>query len=212
MHTGFKFREFSTTDLHGWVDRYQQGDQTVADELLRHVAEQLERMARKMLRTFSDVARWEQTDDVLQNATLRLLVAMKEAKPASVRAFFGLAAEMMRRELLDMARAYRGPHGWGANHASVRRKPEASATAPPVLDPPAPADDADDFERWTVFHDAVARLPENEREVVSLIFYHGWTRVQIAQLLQVNERTVRRHWRAACQRLHNEVKGQLPQS
>jgi RNA polymerase sigma factor (sigma-70 family) len=36
-----------------------------------------------------------------------------------------------------------------------------------------------------------------EREVVGLIFYHGWTQAQTAELFGVDERTVRRRWRSA---------------
>ena len=55
----------------------------------------------------------EQTDDVLQNAVVRLLRALEEVRPPSVRAFFGLAATQMRRELLDLARRYQGRGGPG---------------------------------------------------------------------------------------------------
>jgi RNA polymerase sigma factor (sigma-70 family) len=44
----------------------------------------------------------------------------------------------------------------------------------------------------------VDRLPAEEREVVGLVFYHGWTQAQIAELFAVDERTVRRRWRRAC--------------
>jgi RNA polymerase sigma-70 factor (ECF subfamily) len=70
-------------------------------------------------------------------------------------------------------------------------------------DPAAPADEPEELERWRAFHEAVERLPTEEREVVSLIFYHGCTRVQVAELLQVDERTVRRRWRAAMLTLHD---------
>ena len=45
-----------------------------------------------MLRDFPGVARWEGTDDVLQNATLRLYRALKDVTPESPRSFFNLAA------------------------------------------------------------------------------------------------------------------------
>ena len=40
----------------------------------------------------------------------------------------------------------------------------------------------------------------------------GWTQVQIAELFQVDERTIRRRWQSACLRLHQLVKGELPPS
>jgi DNA-directed RNA polymerase specialized sigma24 family protein len=33
------------------------------------------------------------------------------------------------------------------------------------------------------------------------VFYHGWTQVKIAELFGVDERTIRRRWATACDRL-----------
>jgi RNA polymerase sigma-70 factor (ECF subfamily) len=70
------------------------------------------------------VARWVDAEDVLQNALLRALETMR---PESTRAFFGLAAEQMRRELLDLARHYCGPEGEGAHHDSVAPRSASAA-------------------------------------------------------------------------------------
>jgi RNA polymerase sigma-70 factor (ECF subfamily) len=145
---------------------------------------------------------------VLQNATLRLLSALREVRPADTREFFSLAAEQMRRELLDLSRHFYGPHGEGANHASVAEMalPEAAATAPPDR-----STDAEDLECWSAFHEAVAQLPNEEREVVGLVFYHRWTQAQIAELFQVDVRTIRRRWQSACLKLHRLVGKDLPE-
>jgi DNA-directed RNA polymerase specialized sigma24 family protein len=42
--------------------------------------------------------------------------------------------------------------------------------------------------------------------VVGLIFYQGWTQAQVAEVLGVNVRTVRRRWEAALVRLHRVLK------
>ena len=60
-----------------------------------------------------------------------------------------------------------------------------------------------DLDRWTNFHEAVEKLPPDEREVVGLIFYHGWQQSQVAELFQVNVRTVKRWWQSALLKLHN---------
>jgi RNA polymerase sigma factor (sigma-70 family) len=196
-----------TTVLHGWVDRLRAGDVAAADELLRQAGTQLERMAHKMLQRFPKVGRWEDTADVLQNAVMRLLRALQQVRPASVRAFFGLAAAQMRRELIDLARHYQGPQGMGAHYASAAR---ADGSGHAVTPEPAAPDDADELERWSAFHAAVEQLPDAEREVVEMTFYHGFTQPEIAELLAVDERTVRRRWRAACQNLSVSLRGPLP--
>jgi RNA polymerase sigma factor (sigma-70 family) len=197
-----------TTKLHALLDRMRADDPAACEELLHKVGGRLKRLARKMLRQFPSVARWEQTEDVLQNAVVRLLRALQAVRPTSVRAFFGLAATQMRRELIDLARHYQGPQGVGANHASQANLPAAGEA--PALDPPEATDETRDLEQWCAFHEQVEALPAEEREVVSLVFYHGWTQAQIADLFQVTERTVRRYWQTACLKLSAARGGTLP--
>lgn len=197
-----------TTLLHRLIDQARDGDRSAFDELIRLTSQRLEVMARNMLRSFPKVARWEQTFDVFQNATLRLLRTLDKIKPESVAAFMGLAATHIRRELLDLARHYGGPQGHGAHHDSVAAEPGSSATP---LDPAAPTDNGPDLELWSAFHQAVEELSAEEREVVGLVFYHGWTQQEVAELFHVNERTIRRRWMSACQRLHQMLHGRLPE-
>lgn len=196
-----------TTQLHHWLERMRAGDRTAQDELLRRLCGRLERLTRKMLQRFPNVQRWVETDDVLQNALLRLMRALQEVQPDSMREFFGLAAEQMRRELLDLARHFYGREGIGANHASYVLADDSQA---PAAEPPARTDDPAELEKWCNFHQMVEQLPPDEREVVGLIFYHGWTQVEVAELFQVNVRTVRRRWESAVVKLHQNLKDDEP--
>jgi RNA polymerase sigma-70 factor (ECF subfamily) len=189
-----------TTQLRRWVECIRCGDLTAREEMLRAVHGRLERLARKMLRRFPAVARWEESGDLLQNAVLRLLRALQDVEPTSVRDFFGLAAEQMRRELLDLARRYRNRRVAGPSRAA---RADGSGTAP---DPPAAAEELDELEKWCAFHEAVERLPVAQREVVGLIFYHGWTQAEVAEHLSMSRRTVQRHWASAMLRLHAQLK------
>src|SRR5436190_1472473 len=67
-----------------------------------------------------------------------------------------------------------------------------------------------DTDQWVRFHEAVDQLPIEEREVVGLVFYHGWTQEKIAELFHVDERTIRRRWSSACQHLREAVGGEMP--
>jgi RNA polymerase sigma-70 factor (ECF subfamily) len=200
--------DLNSVDLRGWVDQYQQGDQAAADKLFQAASRRMEHLARKMLRRFPTVARWEQTNDVLQNALVRLLRALAEVRPESTREFFSLAAEQIRRELLDLARRYQGPHGLGRRQAaSLNPAPDASA---PGVEPIDAGPAADDLELWANLHEAVERLPTVEREVFALVFYHGWKQSEIGDLLGVDERTIRRRWAAAASQLSEALGGELP--
>lgn len=192
-----------TTLLRRWVERIRAGDLSARDELLRATHDRLERLARKMLRGYPAVKRWEETGDLLQNAVLRLLHALREVEPTSVRDFFGLAAEQMRRELLDLARHYRVRQ---MQRLRCAADPEGSSAAATVLEPRAEAEDRDELEKWCAFHETVERLPVEEREVVGLIYYHGWTQSEVAEHLHMSKRSVQRHWSAAMLKLHELLK------
>jgi RNA polymerase sigma factor (sigma-70 family) len=58
----------------------------------------------------------------------------------------------------------------------------------------------------------VARLPVEEREVVGLVFYHGYTQAEVAELLQVSGRTVKRLWQAALRKLHRRLHDNEPEA
>jgi RNA polymerase sigma-70 factor (ECF subfamily) len=192
-----------TTQLHHWLRRMRDGDTAARDELLRTVCGQLERLAHKMLRAFPNVRCWAETNDVLQNAMLRLLRSLKKIEPPSVRDFFALAATEMRRELLDLARHFAQANRAGA--APGGASPGDSSATPEA---PAPAEDSDELERWRRFHEAAEQLPVKEREVVSLIFYHGKQQAEVAEVLDVTVRTVQRRWETAMGKLQAVLRGE----
>jgi RNA polymerase sigma-70 factor (ECF subfamily) len=175
------------------------GDRPAREELLRRTWRRLERLARTILGRFPNVRRWAETDDVLQGALLRLLRTLDKVEPASTRDLLGLAAEHIRRELLDVARHYYGPQGVGAHEAGTALHARKN---PAVHEAAVPGEPAEELERWCRFHQGVEQLPAAEREVVGLVFYHGWTQAEVAQLFGVSARTVRRWWQAALLRLN----------
>jgi RNA polymerase sigma factor (sigma-70 family) len=199
----------SSTQIQLRLDRLRAGDGAARDELLRIACARLSRLARKMMRGFPGVMRWEQTDDVLQNAALRLWRSLDTVKPESVRGFISLAAVQIRRELIDLARHYDGPEGLGRLQA-VQRGPHGSEGP---LGPPDPGTDTDDPVRlvdWTEFHDQVQALPSEAKEMFDLLWYQGLPQAEAAAVLGVTERVVRYRWRAARLQLHERLGGRLP--
>ena len=168
----------------------------------------LEALADRMLRKFPNVGRWADSADVYQNSAMRLLRSLKKVAPADTRDFLNLAAAHIRRELLDLARRFYGPEGIGANHDSLAaNRSGVVAELEGLAIVPAPAD----LECWTLFHEAAGQLPDREREVFNLAFYHGWTQAQMAELYGVDERTIRRRWRSACLILNAALGDHLPE-
>jgi RNA polymerase sigma-70 factor (ECF subfamily) len=187
-----------TEQLAGLLLRLRQGDSGAADELVRRTALRLERLARQMLRGYPVVRSQEQTADVLQESTLRLLAALREVTPASTRAFYALASQHIRFHLLDLARRFRRGV---ACPLSEHPDPVAPGTGP---------EEADDLERWQSLHEAAEQLPDELREVFELRFYQGWEWSEIAGLLQVNERRARRCWLRAGIALGEKLAGRAP--
>src|SRR5262245_47655899 len=101
--------DLHTEQLNFLHDRVKRGDNEALDELLRRVSRRLEGLARTMLRRFRRVGQHEQTADVVQEATLTFLGALRQLTFSSTREFYGLAAEHVRRRLLDLARHYDNP-------------------------------------------------------------------------------------------------------
>ncbi len=182
--------------------RFANGEQAALDDLITAASQRLQRLAHHMLARFTGPRRWEQTDDVLQNAMVRLLRALADVRPQASDEFLSLAALQIRRELIDLTRHYYGPQGHGTHHASW---PANDANAPTMThsnDAPGPFQ----LTEWREVHQRVDDLPSELREVVSLLYYHGLTQVETADHLQVSVRTVQRRWQKALLELHSILK------
>jgi RNA polymerase sigma factor (sigma-70 family) len=186
--------DFDSGTMLELIGRLRAGDGAAYGELVRRAGGRVELLARRMLAGYPDVARWEQAEDVLQNAHRRLWKALRTVTPRSTRSFFNFAAHLIQRELIDLARRHRGPEGVAANHESdVQAGPRSRLNVATPADP--------DLEAWAACHEAVARLPEKLREVFALTLYAGLPRSEIATCLGVSERTVQRRLAAAVGRL-----------
>src|SRR5215831_8048244 len=124
-----------TLQVQAYLDRLRGGDEGARAELLNCACERLRRLTRKMIKGYPRVHRWEQTDDVLQNAVIRLERTLRQLPVETARDFFRLAALHIRRELLDLAKHYYGPQGAGAHHASHAEAPAESGQVPAAADP-----------------------------------------------------------------------------
>ena len=181
----------TTAQLQQWLDLLKKGDDQGRTKLLDHACERLRKLTRRMLRGYPLVRRLEQTDDVLQNAMMRLFRALLDVRPESLRHFFNLAAQQIRRELIDLAR----------QHARLDGQVELKAEVAADHDEPST------LAQWTEFHGKVEALPEDEREVFSLIWYEELTQAEVADLLKVSTRTVIRRWQHARYRLGQALYG-----
>lgn len=62
----------NTHQIEFCIDRLGHGDPAARDELIACACNRLLALTRRIKRSFGGLGRWEQTEDVFQNAALRL--------------------------------------------------------------------------------------------------------------------------------------------
>jgi RNA polymerase sigma factor (sigma-70 family) len=119
-----------------------------------------------------------QPDELLGTVVERLLKALREARPATVREFFALASQHMRWELNDLARRL------DEEPAAVKLR-EGMVFAPESSN----SDLSSDGRRIL---EAIEGLPESGREAFDLVKIQGLTYAEAAEVLDVSLRTTKR--------------------
>jgi RNA polymerase sigma-70 factor (ECF subfamily) len=202
--------EQTTLRLQRYLDRWHGGDAAAREELLRGARKRLHRLARKMLRGYPRLRRWEDADDVLQNASLRLWQSLEQVRPQSARHFLNLGAQKIRWELINLARHYFGPEGPAANQESRHSRHHTPTTQRPAPEPADSSGEPHCLATWTEFHERIETLPEAKRELFDLLWYQGLKLSDAAAVLGVSERVVRYHWQQARHELMQALHGELP--
>jgi RNA polymerase sigma factor (sigma-70 family) len=194
-----------TTEAGDMLESLRAGDPSARASLIALAQGRFAALARAMLRRYPQVRRWEGTDDLLQAALVRLHRSLAEVRPEDVAHLDNLAATHIRRELIDLARSYRGPEGVGANHHTDGTDPggRLAQVAESAARP-------ESLEEWTAFHEAVGSLPEDERQIMDLLWYRGLTHAQAAESLGVATKTVQRRWASARLMIRDALKGEPP--
>ena len=119
-----------------------------------------------------------QAEELLGVVTERLLKALREARPETVRQFFALANQHMRWELNDLARRLDEQPAPLELHEGLVPAPDSSGSG---LTPSGRR-----------MLEAIEGLPEDEREAFCLVRIQGLTQTEAARLLGVADSTVKR--------------------
>ena len=168
-----------------------QGDQEALNALTPLVYEELSRLARAYMRR-------ERPDHTLQSTALvheaYLRLVDQKAEWKSRAQFFGVAAQMMRRILLDHAKSRQAArHGGGA-----RKIP---------LDDPALVSARPDV-NLVALDEALTKLEKTDPQrgrIVELRYFGGLSNEEISDVLSVSTATVQRHWTGAKAWLYHEM-------
>ena len=169
------------------------GDQQAFDTLMPEVQKELHRIAARYMageRRGHDL----QATALINEAYLRL-VDWKDIQWADRAHFFGMAANMMRRVLVDHARSRgRQKRGGEAVHVSLSEAADVHAS-----------ESAD----MLALDDVLQRLEQldpRKSRIVEMRFFGGLTLEESAEALNVSVATVRRDWARARAFLFSELK------
>lgn len=180
------------TDITGLLRAWAGGDSAALDQLTPLVYGELRRIARRYLRRRSSGS--IETTELVHEAYLKLAGAAE--LPWQDRAhFFAVAAQMMRRILVDSARA----HFAAKRQAGAFRITFSEGLPAAAWDRDSSIVDLDDA------LNTLAKLDERKAKVVELRFFGGLSVDETAEVLQVSSQTVLRDWRLAKPWLAREI-------
>jgi RNA polymerase sigma factor (TIGR02999 family) len=176
------------------LQAWGRGDTAALDQLLPLVHEELRRLARRQMR-HERPGHTLQATALVNEAYLRL-IDVKRIRWQNRAHFFAMAARVMRRILVDSARA-RGYQKRGGRTQKVSLDEALVVSREPGQDLVA-LDDA---------LQALAAFDPRKSQVVEMRFFGGLSVEETAQALHVSADTVMRDWRLAKVWLLRELRG-----
>lgn len=181
-------------DITQLLRDWGRGEKSALDRLMPVVYSELRRIARNFMRR-QNPGHTLQTTALVNEAFLNL-VDSSRVNWQSRTHFFAIAAQLMRRVLVDAARR-KNSRKRGGDHLRVTLDNGADI---------APESNTD----LVALDEALTRLFElNPRHgrIVELKYFGGLTEEQISHMLNISERTVRRDWTLAKSWLFRELSG-----
>jgi RNA polymerase sigma-70 factor (ECF subfamily) len=186
--------EPSTTVLEGQLERATAGDADARQRLLELTRDCLMRHARRFLHgRYARLEPFVQTDDVVQQLYLKILrqqdrfwVNARGEPVRSLAEFFGHASAWLRDVLCDLLRQSCG--------RDLSRPAPQPLDGGPGHEPASGTLNPEQVRRWTEFHEAAARLPDDLRSVFDLLWYQGLKQAEAAALLGIAVPTVKLRW------------------
>jgi RNA polymerase sigma-70 factor (ECF subfamily) len=201
-----------TAVLQAQLERAVTGDAAARGRLLELTRDRLLRHARHFLHgRYARLEPFAQTDDVVQQLYLKILqhqdrfwVNARGEPMRTLAEFFGHTSAWMRDVLCDRLRK---EYGRGDNRPAALPLDGGPSDAGPRHEPASDTLDGEKVRRWTEFHEAVARLPDDLRAAFDLLWYQGLTQAEAAALLGVAVPTVKLRWMKARLRVQQALGG-----
>ncbi len=186
-------------DITGLLKAWRTGDRAALDELTPLVYQRLRAQAAFYLKT-EHAGHSLGATALVHEAWLRL-VRVGEVDWQDRAHFFALAGRLMRRILVDAARARASAKRGGGllEHHSTTIDLEAI--------PASETDRADELCRLDEALTALSEIDSRRAQVIELRFFAGLSVDETAEVLRVSPQTVMRDWRLARAWLNRELRG-----
>ena len=183
-----------SAEITGLLRAWSSGDQAALDRLAAKVYQELYRMARRYMKS-ERAGNTLQATALVHEVYLRL-VDVKNVDWQHRAQFFAISAQMMRRILVDAARARGSPkRGGGAVKVNVDEVPILSP------EPNASIVALDDA------LEALSKIAPRQAKIVELRYFGGLSEEETAEVLKISARSVRRDWQFARAWLMRELSG-----
>lgn len=157
------------------------GDEAAREALAPLVYAELKRRAQQLMRREGDAHSMQAT--MLVNDAFMSLVDADDVDWASRGHFFALASRVMRRMLVDRARArVRDKRGGGARHESIDETVVVSVGRD------------EDVLRVEAALEGLTEVDPRQAEIVTMRFFGGLGMDEIAAVLGISKRSVEREW------------------
>jgi RNA polymerase sigma-70 factor, ECF subfamily len=184
--------EHRNQDISELLVAWSGGDRQALNRLTPIVYSELRRLARRYMQR-ERAGHTLQTTALVHEAYTRL-VDYKRMQWKSRAHFFAVAAQLMRRILVEHARRRNLKRGAGFRHLSLEESLISDAYEPELVE----LDDA---------MTALEKLDHRKAQVVEMRYFGGLSVEETAEVLQVSLVTVKRDWRAAKLWLYRELTG-----
>jgi RNA polymerase sigma-70 factor (ECF subfamily) len=174
------------------LEKWSSGDRDALDQLMPLVYDELRRLAGNYLRR-------ERSDHTLQptalvNEAYLLMVDQRRARWQNRAQFIGVAAQMMRRILVDHARAHQAEKRGGQHFTVSLSEADRFGDRPDV-----------DLLRIHEALERLAAIDAQQARVVELKFFGGLTIEETAEAVSRSHTTVERDWKMARAWLRREM-------
>ena len=192
-----------SADVTSLLQRWSDGDRSALDRLVPMLHGELHRIASRQL--YAERPEHTLVPTALVNELYLRLVDQKRANWDNRAQFFGVAAQLMRRILVDHARSRQAEKRGGSATRVSLDDLEDESLMPNTADPRGDGAAADVLAVDQAL-ERLAILDSDQARIVELRFFAGLTVEETAHVLQRSPRTVKREWRLARAWLYRELR------